>query len=47
MKRKQQWSVRFTTNGAFGDVGSFDVDDEEDEDWPLLRSPEKADCLQV
>lgn len=38
--------IRLTTKGAFGDVGSFEVDDEDEED-PLLKSLEKAPCLQI
>jgi hypothetical protein len=39
--------IRFTINGgAFGDTGSADVDDEDDEDWPFLISPQKAYCTK-
>lgn len=30
--------LRFTTKGAFGDNGSIDVDEDDDEDWPFLKS---------
>lgn len=36
--------VRLTTNGAFGDKGSLEVDEDDEADWPFLNSLQKA-CL--
>lgn len=35
--------VRLTTNGAFGDKGSVDVDEDEDEETPFFNSLQN-DC---
>lgn len=34
--------LRFTTNGTFGDKGSLDVDEEDDEDCAFLASLQKT-----
>lgn len=34
-------TLRFTTKGAFGDNGSLDVDEDDDEDWHFLTSLKK------
>lgn len=33
--------LRFTTNGAFGDNGSLEVDEEDDEEFPSFKSWQK------
>lgn len=33
--------LRFTTNGAFGDNGSLEVDEDDDEALPNLKSLQK------
>lgn len=32
--------IRFTTKGALGESGSLDVDEDDDEDFSFLKSPQ-------
>ena len=38
IEEEKDGSPRFTTKGAFGDTGSLNVDEDDDEDWPFLKS---------
>lgn len=38
--------LRFTTKGAFGDKGSIDVDEDDDDEWTFLKSLQKL-CFSL
>lgn len=39
--------IRLTTKGALGDDGSLDIGEDDDEDWPFLKSLQHPACFSL